>query len=62
MTASAYRCYLTSLVADARRLRRIARAHWGVENRLHWVLDVVFGGDGKISPLVFGVFGVDLRH
>ena len=23
------RCYLTSLAADARRLRRIARAHWG---------------------------------
>lgn len=39
------RCYLTSLAADASRLRRIARAHWGVENRLHWVLDVVFGED-----------------
>jgi hypothetical protein len=22
-----------------------ARAHWGVENRLHWVLDVVFHDD-----------------
>ena len=44
-TEADVRCYLTSLVADARRLRRIARTHWGVENRLHWVLDVVFGED-----------------
>ena len=21
------------------------RGHWGIENRLHWVLDVVFGED-----------------
>ena len=21
------------------------RAHWGIENRLHWVLDVVFHND-----------------
>ena len=21
------------------------RGHWGIENRLHWVLDVVFGDD-----------------
>ena len=39
------RCYLTSLRADARTMRRIARRHWGVENRLHWVLDDVFGED-----------------
>jgi predicted transposase YbfD/YdcC len=24
---------------------RAVRAHWGVENRLHWVLDVVFRDD-----------------
>ena len=24
---------------------KVARAHWGVENRLHWVLDVVFHDD-----------------
>jgi hypothetical protein len=24
---------------------RVVRAHWGIENRLHWVLDVVFRED-----------------
>ena len=26
----------------AKRLLRIVRSHWGIENQLHWVLDVVF--------------------
>ena len=32
-----------------------ARMHWGVENQLHWRLDVVFNEDGacirKIDPI-----------
>ena len=31
--------------ADAVRLLGIWRGHWGIENRLHWVRDVVFGED-----------------
>ena len=31
--------------ADADRLLAIWRGHWGIENRLHWVRDVVFGED-----------------
>ena len=31
--------------ADAARLLSIWRGHWGIENRLHWVRDVVFGED-----------------
>lgn len=30
---------------DAHAFARAVRAHWGVENRLHWVLDVVFHDD-----------------
>ena len=30
---------------DAARLLEIWRGHWGIENRLHWVRDVVFGED-----------------
>ena len=37
--------YISSLPADAVILARGARAHWGIENRLHWVLDVVFHDD-----------------
>lgn len=31
--------------AEAARLLAIWRGHWGIENRLHWVRDVVFGED-----------------
>jgi len=39
------RYYLSSLRADALKFARAVRGHWGVENGLHWVLDVVFGED-----------------
>jgi predicted transposase YbfD/YdcC len=39
------RYYLSSLENDARLLNGAARSHWGVENSLHWVLDVTFGED-----------------
>jgi predicted transposase YbfD/YdcC len=31
--------------ADARRLLELARPHWGIENRLHYVRDVTLGED-----------------
>jgi predicted transposase YbfD/YdcC len=39
------RYYLTSLPADAALLAQTIRSHWGIENRLHWVLDVTFRED-----------------
>jgi predicted transposase YbfD/YdcC len=36
---------LSASRADARRLAIITRGHWGIENRLHWVRDAVFGED-----------------
>jgi predicted transposase YbfD/YdcC len=39
------RYYITSLKPDAERLNRAIRQHWGIENRLHWALDVSFGED-----------------
>jgi predicted transposase YbfD/YdcC len=39
------RCYLSSLPADAARLLPAIRAHWTVENRLHWCMDVAFADD-----------------
>jgi hypothetical protein len=31
--------------ASASRLLALARGHWGIENQLHWVKDVVLGED-----------------
>jgi predicted transposase YbfD/YdcC len=37
--------YLSSAKLDATTFAAAVRAHWGIENRLHWVLDVVFHDD-----------------
>jgi predicted transposase YbfD/YdcC len=42
---TARRYYISSLALDPAFFAKAARAHWGVENRLHWVLDVVFHDD-----------------
>ena len=39
------RYYITSLRPDAARLNHAIRHHWGIENKLHWALDVSFGED-----------------
>jgi predicted transposase YbfD/YdcC len=39
------RYYICSARLDAETFARAVRAHWGVENRLHWVLDVIFHDD-----------------
>ena len=39
------RCCLSSTKLDAETFARVVRSHWGIENRLYWVLDVVFHDD-----------------
>jgi predicted transposase YbfD/YdcC len=39
------RYYISSLPCDAERLLDAVRSHWGVENGLHWVLDIAFRED-----------------
>ena len=39
------RLYISSLAPDAERLAHTIRSHWSVENRLHWVMDVIFNDD-----------------
>ena len=43
------RYFLLSKYVPAKRLLRVVRSHWGIENRLHWVLDVIFNEDGNRS-------------
>lgn len=37
--------YLSSLPADSPRFASAIRQHWGIENSLHWTLDVTFAED-----------------
>lgn len=39
------RYYLLSLSRNVRLFAKASRQHWGVENGLHWILDVVFKED-----------------
>lgn len=43
----AERLFISSLPADAALILHASRAHWSVENNLHWVLDVVFREDAR---------------
>jgi predicted transposase YbfD/YdcC len=44
-SVTAVRYYLASRPLAAAELNRLARGHWGIENRLHWVLDVIMNED-----------------
>ena len=39
------RFYITSLVLLASAVGPMIRAHWAIENSLHWVMDMVFRDD-----------------
>lgn len=39
------RCYVSSLAPDADQLAKAVRKHWGIENPVHWCLDVTFADD-----------------
>jgi predicted transposase YbfD/YdcC len=41
------RYFINAIAADAKRFAHAVRGHWGVENRLHWRLDVVFNEDAS---------------
>ena len=46
-TTSATRLYITSLPPEAKPILDASRAHWRVENNLHWTLDVTFREDAR---------------
>jgi predicted transposase YbfD/YdcC len=57
------RYYITSLEPDPTAILAAVRAHWGIENNLHWTMDVTFDEDRcrtrkDASPLNFAV----IRH
>ena len=48
-TTQDIRYFISSLPADAQLLARAIRSHWGIENSLHWILDVTFREDQRRS-------------
>jgi len=60
-TETAY--YLLSAPLSPERLNEVAREHWGVENRLHWRLDVIMNEDQDRTRLGNGPHNLAiLRH
>ncbi len=44
-TSTEARYYISSCSGSARQIAGAIRGHWGIENSLHWSLDVTFGED-----------------
>ena len=71
-TSCERRFYIGSIAPDAERLAKTVRAHWSIENRLHWCLDVALNDDqmraridnaganlATLRRLVFNLFRLD---
>ena len=54
-TVTEKRYFISSLGRDSRAAARYVRKHWGIENSLHWVLDMTFREDeSQIEDRILG--------
>ncbi|MBN3947566.1 MAG: ISAs1 family transposase, partial [Nostoc sp. NMS7] len=44
-TTNEVQFYISSLASDAHKVGSAIRQHWGIENSVHWTLDVTFHED-----------------
>lgn len=45
------RLYITSMDGCVEKVAKASRSHWGIENNLHWALDVAYGEDQCLTRL-----------
>jgi len=43
------RHYISSAISTAKKFNEAIREHWGIENNLHWILDVAFNEDNSMK-------------
>ena len=46
-TENSVRYYISSKIDNPKNFQKYIRSHWGVENKLHWTLDVAFSEDAS---------------
>jgi predicted transposase YbfD/YdcC len=56
----ATRYYGSSLKADAKKFAVWVREHWGIENRIHYVMDVIFREDASLSDVGYSAENMSL--
>lgn len=57
------RYYISSLPKDAQKAAQAIRAHWTIENQLHWVLDVVLHEDQNQTRMAHSAHNLAIiRH
>lgn len=61
-TSTETRFYISSLPANAELICKSARLHWGIENKLHWRLDVLYNQDSACIRDDNAVQNMDTLH
>jgi predicted transposase YbfD/YdcC len=62
LETSETRYYISSLPSSALAINKAVRDHWGVENKLHWQLDVTFSEDASLKSAKYAAQNFSLLN